>query len=386
MRNAWLASSSASLLFLACGCEVLQPAKPPPEPQPGTFLSTPFPDVRSLNDVIVLKPGLAYAVGTGGTILKLTGTTWSKEDSGVTDNLESISGFLKDAGSDTETEVMLACGFNGVVLQRTDPGAWAVVPSGTTNVLFSVAVRSETDGFVVGDAGTVLRWDGTQLVDQTTQTLQLVVGLTCSVDTDCGGGSVCNGGTCNSFFPIPEPLKGVGGGSTMLAVGARGAVYSFDADGDPVSGRWQREDSGTTRPLAGIFTESGVWMPATDGVLLFRNGADDYDDESFRTPAPVFLQDVWVDGGNIFAVGLGQDIFHRDGSGAWSLTTVAEDAEMRGIDGFEAPPDDDPKGDPIATFIAVGGGGRIVRGPFVLPVDGESVLSTRLSDTDFVSP
>ena len=53
---------------------------------------------------------------------------------------------------------------------------------------------------------------------------------------------------------------------------------------------------------------------------------------------------------------------------------------MRGIDGFNAPPDDDPTGAPIAKFFAVGGGGRIVRGPAVLPVKGESALVERSSD------
>ena len=378
---------------VACSCEVLTPPPPPKAPQPGTYLSTPFPDVRALNDVLVLQPGLAYAVGTDGTILKLTGTAWSKEPSGVTDDLQAITGFLEDDGTGTgaQKEVMMAVGHNGTVLQRTAPGAWGVLPSGTTNVLFSVAMLSDQDAFIVGDAGTILRFQGATntLTPQLDQTLQDVVGTTCPTN-GCGGSAVCGGdGKCHSFFPIPEPLKGVGGVSgtgDVLVVGARGAVYRYDTTRpDDASNRWTREKSGTTRSLASIFAKNGVWIPATDGVLLLRNGADDYNDAANRTPAPVFLQDVWVDGSDIFAVGLSQEIFHRNSSLIWDLTTVSLDAEMRGIDGFDAPPDDDPSGPAQSHFIAVGGGGRIVRGPLVLPVAGETALKSRLANGDFVN-
>jgi hypothetical protein len=102
-----------------------------------------------------------------------------------------------------------------------------------------------------------------------------------------------------------KALKGVGSAGLMIAVGARGAVYRYDADGEPdgTSNRWTREDAGTQRSLAGIFTEAGVWVPTIDGVLMRRNGADDWDDESVRTPAPVFLQDVWVDSADVVTVG-----------------------------------------------------------------------------------
>lgn len=354
------------LVGLGAACDVVAPPPPPQErPEPGWYASTPFPDVRSLNDVIVLAPGLGYAVGTDGTILRLAEQAWTREESGVTADLEQIDGFVDDEG----IEHLFVVGHEGTVLSRSAEGIWELVPSGTTEVLFSVSMRALDDVFIVGDAGTILRFDGVALSLQVQQTLQLVVGADDS----------------QNFFPIPEPLKGVGrAGDVMLAVGARGAVYSYDPNGERAgsSNRWTREESGTTRALAGIFTEAGVWVPSTDGVLLRRNGPGDWDDESVRTPAPVFLQDVYVDG-NIFAVGLSEDIYHHDDSGAWNLTRVALGAELRAIDGTRLEPE--VEGDPPGReVIAVGGGGRILRGPLVLPAPGETFVATRLADEDFV--
>ena len=54
----------ASAVAGGMGCEVLTPAPPPVVPQAGYYLSTPFADVRALNDILALSPTLIYAVGT----------------------------------------------------------------------------------------------------------------------------------------------------------------------------------------------------------------------------------------------------------------------------------------------------------------------------------
>jgi photosystem II stability/assembly factor-like uncharacterized protein len=360
----------AGSVGLSAACGVAPPDDEKKKINPAWALSTPFPAIRSLNDVLVLAPDRAYAVGTGGAVLRYDGEAWSEEDSGVTVDLQAIAGFVEGQEPDL-VEHLLVVGAEGTVLQRgAEPGSWVVVPSGTTKLLFSVAMRNASDAFIVGDAGLILRYDGTALIDMTPQTLQLVVG---------------NDGSQN-FFPIPEALKGVGdAGDAMLAVGARGAVYAFDPSGGPTdtTTKWAREESGTTRSLAGVFTENGVWVPTTDGVLMRRNGPGDWDDDSTRTPAPVFLQDVYVDG-EVWAVGLSEDIYNLNGKG-WQLTTVSDSAEMRAVDGtFVPPPEDDPEAGPSRLIFAVGGGGRIARGPLVLPVEGETQLVTRPAADDFV--
>lgn len=374
------------------GCDIIAPTPEPEPPLPGWHVSTPVAGIRSLNDVIIFRPFdplvlsyVGYAVGTDGAILKLTRdeagvTTWTQEESGTTSDLESIDGFVDGEG----VEHIFVVGFDGTVLSR-DGAAWTAIPSGTTDILFDVTFRNLTDAFIVGDGGTILRWDGVALTAHAQQTLQRAVGGACP-DAGCGANAQCIDAICVSFFPLSEPLKGVGDVGEMIAVGALGAVYRYDPNGerDGVSNRWVREDSGTQRSLAGIFTEAGVWVPTVDGVLMRRNGADDWDDDSFKTPAPVFLQDVWVDGGDVVAVGLSEDIYHFDGDGRWNLSRFAEAAELRGVDGVALDPPEGSDEPPAKEIYVVGGGGRIARGPLVLPGEGETLIETRLSDDDFV--
>lgn len=381
-----------ALLLPGAACEILAPAPVPEPPSPGWYLSTPVAGIRSLNDVIIFRPQdplvlayVGYAVGTDGTILKLTRdeagvTTWTREESGTSADLESIDGFV-----DAQGEHIFVVGFDGTVLAR-DGAGWRPIASGTTDVLFDVTFRNLTDAFIVGDAGTILRWDGVALTQHVQQALQRAVGGVCPV-AGCGANASCIDGLCNSFFPLSEPLKGVGDIGAMIVVGALGAVYRYDPNGerDGTSNRWIREDSGTQRSLAGIFTEAGVWVPTVDGVLMRRNGDDDWDDESFRTPAPVFLQDVWVDGADVVAVGLSEDIYHFDGDGQWQLSRLAEAAELRGVDGVALDPPEGSDQPPAKEIYVVGGGGRVARGPLVLPGAGELLLETRLSDDDFVN-
>lgn len=363
-RDTAFRGASVCLLFSACAVE--EPPPPPaPRPEPGWALSTPFPEVRALQDVLVLEPERAWAVGTEGTILAWDGEAWAREASGVVEDLESVDGFLDEDGA----PVLFAVGHAGTMVTRGANGAWSPIATGTDRVLFSVAAHAADDVFAVGDAGTVVRFDGASAAVQERQTLQTLVG----------------GDDLPYDFPIPEPLKGViDDGGTMIAVGARGAVYTYDANGEPAgeSNRWTRENSGTTRSLAGISDDDGIFVPTIDGVIMRRNGPGDWDDDSLRTPAPVFLQDVHADG-RLCAVGLSEDIYELDDSGAWLLTRVAEGAELRGVDGVRVEPV--AEGEPPGRLLfAVGGGGRIVRGPLVLPGKGETPLRTRESTDDFV--
>lgn len=403
MRFSLLAPFALTAVFTGLACDVFVAPPPPEPPPPGWHLSVPIGDVRSINDVIVLEPrGDAedfpayhgFAVGTGGTILRVDrsqdgAVTWAREQADITADLESIDVVRFGDGQ----ELVMAVGGNGTVVRRSDDGTWSSVASGITDVLFDVTFRNENDGFIVGDNGTILRWNGTALTLQVNQTLQEVVGGLCPAQ-GCGANSVCaDDGNCHSFFGIPEPLKGVGDAGIMIAVGARGAVYRYDPNSDPTGtpgNRWLREDAGTQRSLAAVDTENGVTVPTIDGVLMRRNGDNDWDDDDFRVPSPVFLQDVWTRG-NPTAVGLSEDIYQLNNEGLWELTRVAEGAELRGVDGvrFDLEPgapgnEDGEEVLAVQEIFAVGGGGRVVRGPLVLPGNGEALLETRLSDDDFL--
>jgi hypothetical protein len=355
---------AVAVMTMACDDLLAPPVEDPP-PAPGFVVSTPA-EVRTLHDVAVIvadHTGItsAFAVGTDGTILHFDGAAWAREASGVTVDLESVSGVVDEDGF----EHVFAVGAAGTVVRRTGAsGDWEVIPTGVTEHLFGVWVRRDDDAFVVGDNGRVLRWDGevlTALVDEVL------------IDT----GAVDEAGDPIAF-PIADPLKSVmGRNDEVFAVGPRGSVYRFDGT------RFLREDTATNRPLVDVFTRAGVWAAATDGVLLRRRDGSWRDDE-FVAPAPVFLQGIWARGdGDVFAVGLSPDVFHLE-NGAWTITSAGAGVALRAIDGAELPPDPDAappaEGEEpppvVRQVLAVGAGGRVIRGPLVTPLPGEVALTT----------
>jgi hypothetical protein len=358
------AREHATLVGWALGllaCQAPSTSSPEaPSVEPGFVVSIPVP-VRTLTDVAILGANpveitSAFAVGTDGTILHFDGDTWTREDSGVSVDLESVSGVIDDAG----VEHVFAVGGDGTVLRRADEARWVNVPSGVSEHLFGVWVRRRDEAFAVGDRGRVLRWDGAVLVPLADELL---------IETGALGAVA---------FPIAEPLKAVmGRDEDLFVVGPRGAVYRFDGT------RFRREDSGTNRPLADVFTRAGVWAAATDGVLLRRQD-DGWRDDVFVAPVPISLQGVWArNDDDVVAVGLAPEIVHRH-NGAWSMTSLEPGVALRAIDGVELPDppaDDDVDADSVAAddrrqVLAVGAGGRVVRGPRVRAKDGEVALPT----------
>lgn len=353
-------------------CREAPPENPDlPAAHPSFVMSTPF-SVRSLNDVAIVRSdhrgiSSAYAVGTDGTILHFTGTSWAREDSGGSINLESVSGLVDEDG----LEQVFCVGASGTVLRRLADGTWMSLASGVSEDLFGVWVHRGDDVFAVGDRGRVLHYDGTALVALTDEVL---------IDTgsrDRDGNAV--------EFPIPEPLKSVmGRGDEVFVVGPRGTVYRFDGT------RFRREDAATNRPLTDVFTRAGVWAATTDGVLL-RRLDDGWRDDVFVAPIPAFLQGIWArNDGDVFAVGLSSELFHLE-DGAWSITSLDDGASIRAIDGVELPepppdaqdgpsPDSGDDGDEDAQarrqVLAVGAGGRVIRGPQVRQAVGEVALPT----------
>jgi hypothetical protein len=367
MSRPRLVLSALSVAGFVVGCDVAAPPPPPPpEPVPGWALARPFPNIRALSDVDVYGSGVdgitaAYAVGTDGAILKYDGTQWSDEsvDSGV--DLEAVSVFVDGEG----VETVLAVGAAGTVLARAQdddgPGSWSIVASGVDKHLFGVWAANHEDAFIVGDDGTVLRYDGTTL----TLLVEEVLIDTETVDPETGD---------PIFFPIADPLKSVQGRGPddVWAVGPRGLAYRFNGTA------FVRDLTNTNRPLADVFVEAGIWAAATDGVLLRRRD-DGWSDSEFVAPAPVFLQGIWGRGdGDVFAIGMAEEIFHNE-NGAWNITFVEEASEFRALDGAELVRPADAPDDFVTQreVLVVGAGGRIVRGPLVLPRAGEVALTTR---------
>lgn len=339
------------------------PEGPPPagdeELAPGWVLSRPAPEVRALLGVHVLASFRAYAVGTDGAILRYDRGEWAKEPlpDGVegAPDLEAVSGVRDE---ETGEELVVAVGDRGTVLIRRD-GVWQSLASGVDVRLFGVWVRAFDDAFIVGDAGTILRFDGDALSLMEEESLQ--------ERTQMGE----NGEPVVETYPIPEPLKAVAGTSpsSVWAVGARGAVYFFDG------ARWRRENAGTSRPLTHVFAERGVWATASDGVLLHRRGSGAWDAADYRLPTPLYLQGVWASSDeDVFAVGMAGSIFQRS-EGKWQEHVLKEETYLRAIHGVLLKEPTKTTG-PVRVVIAVGAGGRVVRGPDAVVLDAAGDADT----------
>jgi hypothetical protein len=358
-----LGAASAMVAPAACTPEVDDgPAPDVVAPTPGFVVSIPVP-VRTLNDVAVVAAAAAgvsaaWAVGTDGAVLHYDGKRWVAEPSGVDVDLESVFGIVDPDGD----PFVVAVGAGGTLIQRSGGGDWSVVPTAVDEALYGVWVKAIDDIWAVGDNGRVLRYDGVTveaLVDE-------VLIPTGANDED--GKPIA--------FPIPEPLKGVmGREDEVFVVGPRGSAYRFDGT------IFTREATSTNRPLSDIFTEASIWATATDGVILRRRGGNwvtQSGEREYITPVPAYLQGVWArNDDDVFAVGLTPEVFHFTG-GAWTSTLIDDSVDMRAIDGAELPlPEGAPAEAVVQTEVfAVGAGGRIVRGPAVLPRADETSLTT----------
>ena len=93
-----------------------------------------------------------YAVGLGGEVLHYDGTDWSAENSGTTEDLFDVWAV---PGGD-----VVAVGNAGTILRSDGSGVWTADSSGTTRQLRDVWGSSGTDVFAVGGGGTILHYDG----------------------------------------------------------------------------------------------------------------------------------------------------------------------------------------------------------------------------------
>jgi photosystem II stability/assembly factor-like uncharacterized protein len=75
------------------------------------------------------------------------------------------------------------CGLNGVVL-RWDGAAWTVVPTGSTQPLYTIHGTSGSDVWAVGGAGNgvALHWDGTAFTDRTPAFVETLQGVSATAD------------------------------------------------------------------------------------------------------------------------------------------------------------------------------------------------------------
>jgi hypothetical protein len=120
------------------------------------------PTTFDLFSIFFVNPRTGWSVGTAGQILKTTdgGSTWSFQNSDLpTPRPTLFSVFFVDS------LVGFASGANGAVIRTVNGGDdWTMLPSVTTNILYSAGFANADVGWVVGKGGTILRTDNGSVV------------------------------------------------------------------------------------------------------------------------------------------------------------------------------------------------------------------------------
>lgn len=94
-------------------------------------------------------PNDIYVVGANGLVLHSTdGSTWTAEDTGVTNSFYSVYG--------SGPQDVFIVGTAGIILHSNGNGSWLVQNSGTGQTLTGVWAASPSDVWAVGNGGTIL--------------------------------------------------------------------------------------------------------------------------------------------------------------------------------------------------------------------------------------
>ena len=274
---------------------------------------------------------------------------WSAADSGTTNNLNG--GYLLDSG------VGFVVGDAGTILKTTDAGmTWSPLTSGTTNALYDVYFFDATQGVAVGEQGVILR------------------------TTDGGAGwQGVTSGVKDALRSVSfSGMNGISGGDSQ------DILYSTDAGAS-----WQIGQSGF---FGGGF-EGAQMLSATVGFVAGQNsifqsllGASTdggvtwafqpfYFDKNEGGGTDVFFfdQNTGVVSGTVFD-GRGAIARTTDAGVSWS--TLFFDQAIQGID-FPQP----------TSGFAVGAGGRISHSTDagITWTDQSSGTSANLNDISFAS-
>jgi hypothetical protein len=97
-------------------------------------------------------PGDTWVAPYTGAIEHYDGKTWTHADA-----VAGAGSLLRISGSAPDD--VWAVGLNGTILHNRG-GGWVSVPSGATDVIWSVWSRAVEDAWAVGNGGTILRWNG----------------------------------------------------------------------------------------------------------------------------------------------------------------------------------------------------------------------------------
>ena len=213
-----------------------------------------------------------WVCGRSGTIQKTVnaGVNWVLQTTGTSQHLNSI---VVDNFGLPATNIGWCVGNNGTILGYGL--VWVALPSPTTNDLYSVFPLNANNGFIAGNAGTILKTTDSGLnwsikTSGTTEDLKSIYFINSSTGYVCGtngkikittdGGSVWTdqiSGTFSTLYSIDfeETIPENG-----YAVGDNGTIVSTTNGGVT----WLKESSGSTTPLYSVFVKE---IPALSSTM-----------------------------------------------------------------------------------------------------------------------
>ena len=233
-------------------------------------------------------PSLTVSFGPGGGMAAQSGQVFEGPNAVLTCEPNLVATFSQPAGGAPQRirMVVVARAQNGAPkcegAAAVPPPVTSVPPSTTPSTstanLHALWVESPTDVHAVGDAGTILHYDGTTWTDQASGTTRdlYAIGKGATRMAVGAGGTILSydgsrwtpmaSGTTNALHSIADPLPR--GSSSTFAAGAAGTILFFDGTS------WRPQDSGTTRDLhvIGGSAITDVFATADGGTLLHYDG------------------------------------------------------------------------------------------------------------------
>jgi hypothetical protein len=324
-----------------------------------TKLAAPVSD-QTLAALSVVSPSEAYAAGDKGTALRFDGSSWHVLPSGTDADLHAVAGAraqLLLAGS-AGTIVSFAEGARSLLsrgargnqldLASAATRTWIVgdgslatsdqgllpVKSDNARALYGCFALSDTFGWAVGTAGTIVRWDGSQEQTMDSGTTRWLHAVWASSESSAW--VVGEAGTMLGLFngslwvqsqvPSNQTLYDVWGAAAddVWAAGESGTLLHWNGKA------WSQHTSPT---MTGLHSISGsaanhAFAVGASGTILAWDGMDwqtQQEGDSYT------LYGVWTGADEAYAVGSGGTIL-RFSAGKWSVESAPVSTSLFAVD------------------------------------------------------
>jgi len=280
------------------------------------------PTANDLNAVAGLGASNVFAVGVSGTLLQTTnsGVNWNSLASGTTRTLVGVSG----GGTN-----LFLVGGGGTVISSTNSGAnWATTAFGTESNLHAVWGTSSANVYAVGAGGTILKWNGTGLSQETSGTTQDLNGIWGAAANDVwavgNAGTVAHyNGTAWSVTTLATAanFRGVWGSAAnnVYIVGDTGAVWRWNGStwGGVAGVATAATKEGLLRNLNAVWGSSAtdVYFVGDTGIIVHGDGIT-WTQQPYETGFPIHrdLHGIWgTSPTDVWAVAKHTVILHNNG-------------------------------------------------------------------------